>query len=166
MNCLTKRRESHPPHPHIIIIQHHPRSFLFVQNRIFNKRKLLPKVFIGGRNRLFQLSPDLDIVATAITGPKNVSSDCSFPKCAPNRKLTDNVNKVLLIDYSTSRLIACGSINQGYCSVVNLQNVSIIEEEIQEAVVANNERMYYSILVFFLLFYRFKGTFFYKEFIL
>lgn len=85
----------------------------------------------------------MDIVATAITGPKNVSSDCINAKCSPNqaRKLTDNVNKVLLIDYATSRLIACGSINQGYCSVVNLQNVSIIDEEVQEAVVANNERM-------------------------
>lgn len=104
---------------------------------------MLPQVFIGGRNRLFQLSPDLDIVATAITGPKNVSNECLFGKCAPNqaRNPIDNVNKVLLIDYATSRLIACGSISQGYCSVVNLQNVSIIEKEIQEAVVANNERM-------------------------
>lgn len=102
------------------------------------------QVFIGGRNRLYQLSPDLNIVATAITGPKNVSNECLFGKCPPNqpRNPTDNINKVLLIDYATSRLIACGSIGQGYCNVVNLQNVSIVEKEIQEAVVANNESTY------------------------
>lgn len=114
--------------------------------------KLLPQVFIGGRNRLFQLSPDLNIVATAITGPKNVSNECVFGKCTHNetRNPIDNVNKVLLIDYTTSRLIACGSFGQGYCNVVNLQNVSIIEKEIQEAVVANNERTY-PLLFFFSL---------------
>lgn len=54
------------------------------------------------------------------------------------RTLIDNYNKVLLIDYTTSRLITCGSVFQGICTVRNLQNASIVEQEIQEAVVANN----------------------------
>lgn len=99
------------------------------------------KVFIGGRNRLYQLSPDLDIVATAKTGPRNDSKDCSFNECTQNltRKLTDNINKVLLIDYSTSRLITCGSLFQGICSVRSLQNISSPEQDIVEAIVANSE---------------------------
>lgn len=99
------------------------------------------QVFIGGRNYLFQLSPDLDLAVTAVTGPKNESKECSFNECTQNlaRKLSDNVNKVLLIDYSTSRLITCGSTLQGSCSVRSLQNISLIEQEVLDAVVANNE---------------------------
>lgn len=102
------------------------------------------RVFIGGVNSIFQLSPDLDIVAVAKTGPKNDSTDCTILDC-PNqaiRKPTNNINKVLLIDYSTSRLILCGSLFQGICTVRNLQNISLLEQEsenITEAVVANNE---------------------------
>lgn len=55
--------------------------------------------------------------------------------------MTNNVNKVLLIDYSTSRLITCDSIFQGTCAVRSLQNVSHIEESVQEAVVANNDTL-------------------------
>lgn len=90
---------------------------------------------------MYQLSPDLEIVATAITGPKNDSTYCTFLECPANtkRRLTDNVNKVLLIDYSTSRLITCGSVYQGVCTVRNLQNASLVEQDVMEAVVANNE---------------------------
>lgn len=72
------------------------------------------RVFVGGINRLYQLSPDLETVATAVTGPQNDSTECTVLECPQNtrRRPTDNVNKVLLIDYSTSRLITCGSVFQ------------------------------------------------------
>lgn len=94
---------------------------------------------------MYQLSPDLDIVATAKTGPRNDSKDCSFSECTQNltRKLTDNINKVLLIDYSTSRLITCGSLFQGICSVRSLQNISSPEQDVVEAIVANSESKCY-----------------------
>lgn len=119
----------------LIVIRYVFILFIFIQN------KTKKKVFIGGRNRLYQLSPDLDIVATAKTGPRNDSKDCSFNECTQNltRKLTDNINKVLLIDYSTSRLITCGSLFQGICSVRSLQNISSPEQDIVEAIVANSE---------------------------
>lgn len=80
-------------------------------------------------------------MATASTGPQNDSPECTIIECPSTtiRRLTDNVNKVLLIDYSTSRLITCGSLFQGLCHVRSLQNVSHVEQEVQEAVVANNE---------------------------
>lgn len=120
------------------MLAHHSIGAFLILHFIFHSNA---QIFIGGRNRLFQLSPDLDIVETAITGPKNDSKDCSFYECTQNvtRKSTDNVNKVLLIDYSTSRLITCGSLFQGICSVRSLQNVSQVEQEVLEAVVANNE---------------------------
>lgn len=77
-----------------------------------------------------------------MTGPKLDSFNCTIRECPQNtnRTYTDNVNKVLLIDYVTSRLITCGSLFQGVCTVRNLQNASVVEQEVMEAVVANNER--------------------------
>lgn len=99
------------------------------------------RVFIGGINRLYQLSPDLIVEVSVITGPKNDSDDCRVHECPQQtqRHLKDNVNKALLIDRATSRLIVCGSLFQGVCTIRNLQNASIVEKEVQEAVVANDE---------------------------
>ncbi|XP_017062666.1 plexin-A2 [Drosophila eugracilis] len=98
------------------------------------------RVFVGGVNRLYQLSPDLELSETVKTGPQNDSVECSILDCPLNavRSPTDNYNKVLLIDRATSRLIACGSLFQGTCTVRNLQNVSIVEHEVPDAVVAND----------------------------
>nr|XP_023020952.1 plexin-A4-like [Leptinotarsa decemlineata]XP_023020960.1 plexin-A4-like [Leptinotarsa decemlineata]XP_023020968.1 plexin-A4-like [Leptinotarsa decemlineata]XP_023020974.1 plexin-A4-like [Leptinotarsa decemlineata] len=98
------------------------------------------RVYIGAVNRLYQLTPDLDSVISEVTGPKMDSDDCSVLECntAINKKLTDNVNKALVIDYTTTRLISCGSLSQGICSIRNLHNISDGTQEVREAVVANN----------------------------
>ncbi|XP_046483187.1 plexin-A2-like [Neodiprion pinetum] len=98
------------------------------------------RVFVGGVNCLYQLSPDLDLVVKEVTGPKNDSNDCSMIDCPAGvvKKLTDNVNKALVIDYTTTRLISCGSLFQGMCTVRNLHNISDVAQEVREAVVANN----------------------------
>lgn len=82
-------------------------------------------MFVGGRNHLYELSTNLDVVATVKTGPRNDS---------------DNINKVLLIDYSTGRLITCGSLFQGVCSVRSLQNITSPEQDVVDAIVGNSER--------------------------
>ncbi|KAG8225679.1 hypothetical protein J437_LFUL001711 [Ladona fulva] len=98
------------------------------------------RVFIGAVNRLYQLSPELELVINEATGPKEDSPECSVLDCPPNvvKKLTDNVNKALVIDYTTTRLISCGSLFQGTCNVRNLHNISDVQHEVKEAVVANN----------------------------
>ena len=99
------------------------------------------RVYIGAVNKLYQLSPNLQLNVAAVTGPKDDSPLCSvFPDCPPTteKKLTNNVNKALLIDYAESRLISCGSLFQGMCTVRDLRNISIVEERIREPVVANN----------------------------
>ena len=54
--------------------------------------------------------------------------------------MTDNVNKALVIDYNNSRLISCGSLFQGICTVRSLGNISLVEEEeVEEFIVANTE---------------------------
>ncbi|XP_043256480.1 plexin-A4 [Colletes gigas] len=101
------------------------------------------RVYVGAVNRLYQLSPDLSLVVKEVTGPKGDSPACSMIDCpreTPTR-LVDNVNMALVIDYTTTRLIACGTLSQGTCSVRNLQNISTVELEVKEAVVANNASM-------------------------
>lgn len=98
------------------------------------------RVYVGGINRLFQLSPELELHESVITGPQNDSVECTVLDCPAHavRQSTDNVNKVLLIDRATSRLISCGSLFQGICTVRNLQNISIVEHRVSDAVVAND----------------------------
>ena len=99
------------------------------------------QVYIGGVNRIYQLSAQLQLEAEAIMGPQEDSSDCPVTRNCPNiqtKKLTDYYNKVLVIDYAQSRLITCGSLFQGICSVHKLDDVSSYETPASESVVANN----------------------------
>lgn len=100
---------------------------------------IFPQVYVGAINRLYQLSQDLSIAVTEVTGPKLDSAFCALSDCPENvnKKLMNNTNKLLLIDYSSSRLIACGTLFQGICSVRSAHNISSIETETLEAVVAN-----------------------------
>lgn len=87
------------------------------------------RVIIGGKNRLYQLSPDLNVAITVVTGPQNDSYDCTVVECPDkaNKLPTDNVNKVLLIDYSTSRLITCGSLFQVRTSEISSSKIIILK---------------------------------------
>ncbi|XP_012277326.1 plexin-A4 [Orussus abietinus] len=98
------------------------------------------RVFVGGVNRLYQLSPDLQLVVEEVTGPQGDSTYCSTLDCPREivKRLADNVNKVLVIDYTTSRLISCGTLFQGMCTVRNLHNISDIVQDVKEPIVANN----------------------------
>lgn len=86
------------------------------------------KLFIGGVNRLYQVSSNLDIMATVQTGPKDESPFCGYSKdyngCLHNAtlKLTDNINKALMIDYKTGRLISCSTFH-GTCSSEHTTNL-------------------------------------------
>ena len=60
-------------------------------------------------------------------------------ECPPsaNERLTNNMNKALLIDYANSWLISCGSLFQGVCETRSLQNISNVEHQSKEFLVAN-----------------------------
>jgi plexin A len=99
------------------------------------------RVYIGAVNKLYQLSPDLNLTQSAVTGPKEDSPMCSvLPDCPSSveKKLINNVNKAMVIDYAESRIIECGSLFQGICTVRNLRNISLVESRVREPVVANN----------------------------
>ena len=76
-------------------------------------------VFIGARNRLYQLSSDLSSFKEHVTG----YSDCyDINNCAD----PPNLNKILLIDKEFDRLIACGNKRQLSCSLFDLSDINII----------------------------------------
>uniref|UniRef100_A0A803XP47 Plexin-A4 n=1 Tax=Meleagris gallopavo TaxID=9103 RepID=A0A803XP47_MELGA len=84
-------------------------------------------IYLGAVNRIYKLSSDLKVLVTHQTGP-----DDDNPKCYPPRIVqtcnepltpTNNINKMLLIDYKENRLIACGSLYQGICKLLRLDDL-------------------------------------------
>lgn len=98
------------------------------------------KVYVGGRNKLFQLTSELQNIAEVEIGPQNASVNCDFD-CPPNAKneQIDNINKVLLIDYNQNQLIVCNTLPFGACSTRSLQNISLPEGNVKEMIVAKTE---------------------------
>ncbi|KAM6151718.1 plexin-A3 isoform 2-T2 [Rhynchocyon petersi] len=85
------------------------------------------EVFVGAVNRVFKLAPNLTELRAHITGPVEDNARCYPPPsmrvCAHRLAPVDNVNKLLLIDYAARRLVACGSIWQGICQFLRLDDL-------------------------------------------
>lgn len=98
-------------------------------------------MYVGGRNKLFQLTPNLQNMATVTTGPQY--SSCSFfDYClleCQHDILIDNINKVLLVDHNINKLITCNTVPKGTCSVRSLKNISLPEENDTDSVIARTE---------------------------
>jgi len=130
--------------PRIVSQFHAEAGFSEEEGPQFNNLVLdmtMGRLYIGAVNRLYQLDQDLELLMETVTGPHPDSPHCFAKLSCPsgvNREMSNNVNKALLIDYGDSRLIDCGSIFQGLCTVRSLNNISVVEAEIMEPVVANN----------------------------
>ena len=104
-------------------------------------------LYVGGTNRLYELDArNLDVRAAVETGPRFDSPKCHASGCGPERgpdnrvttHLTNNVNKVLVLDPSASTLIMCGSVSQGACEKFRTANLSLTPEFIPRSVAAND----------------------------
>uniref|UniRef100_A0A8C0IYR4 Sema domain-containing protein n=1 Tax=Chelonoidis abingdonii TaxID=106734 RepID=A0A8C0IYR4_CHEAB len=84
-------------------------------------------IYLGAVNRIYKLSNDLKVLVTHQTGPDQDNPKCYPPRivqtCNEPLTLTNNINKVLLIDYKENRLIACGSLYQGICKLLRLEDL-------------------------------------------
>ncbi|KAK1801071.1 hypothetical protein P4O66_022778 [Electrophorus voltai] len=85
------------------------------------------QVFVGAVNRIYKLSANLTEQRSHLTGPLDDNGKCYPPPsvraCAHKLEPTDNVNKLLLVDYAGNRLVACGSIWQGVCQFLRLDDL-------------------------------------------
>ncbi|TRY72826.1 hypothetical protein DNTS_009524 [Danionella cerebrum] len=88
-------------------------------------------IYVGAVNKLYHLSPDLQLLSWGKTGPKLDSPDCLPPidpmECT-QAETTDNSNKLLLLEEVKGgdplSLIVCGTVLQGICEKRSLNNVS------------------------------------------
>ncbi|XP_077466686.1 plexin-A2 [Stigmatopora argus] len=89
-------------------------------------------VYVGAVNRVYKLSGNLTLLVSHDTGPEDDNKACYPPlivqPCTEPLVSTNNVNKLLLIDYSQNRLLACGSLYQGVCKLLRLDDLFILVE--------------------------------------
>lgn len=104
--------------------------------------KATGKVYVGGTDRLVQLSADLALEACVVTGPKEDSALCHASGCSSldiERSLTRNINKILVIDPDSRMLVACGSVSQGACEKLKLSNISLQSQFYPMSIAANDD---------------------------
>nr|XP_020648579.1 plexin-A3 isoform X1 [Pogona vitticeps]XP_020648580.1 plexin-A3 isoform X1 [Pogona vitticeps]XP_020648581.1 plexin-A3 isoform X1 [Pogona vitticeps]XP_020648582.1 plexin-A3 isoform X1 [Pogona vitticeps]XP_020648584.1 plexin-A3 isoform X1 [Pogona vitticeps] len=90
------------------------------------------EVYVGAINRIYKLLANLTQLRVHQTGPVPDDPRCYPPPgvrlCAHRLSPADNVNKLLLIDYAGSRLVACGSVWQGVCQLLRLDDLAKLGE--------------------------------------
>ncbi|KAJ0057790.1 hypothetical protein NL108_002210 [Boleophthalmus pectinirostris] len=89
-------------------------------------------LYIGAVNRILKLSADLKVQAGHATGPAVDNKEC-YPApivapCEHSLDWSNNVNKLLLVDYSANRLLACGTKWQGVCKFLSLDYLFTLRE--------------------------------------
>ncbi|XP_062855302.1 plexin A3 [Trichomycterus rosablanca] len=84
-------------------------------------------VFVGAVNRIYKLSENLTELRSHQTGPMEDNARCYPPPsvraCGHKLEPSDNINKLLLIDYAGNRLVACGTVWQGVCQFLRLDDL-------------------------------------------
>lgn len=114
--CLPSDPSDPPPSVRWVDLDGSPLSHLLLDPRS-------GRLFVGGVDHLYQLSPDLQVTARVLTGPHLDSPDCLPPivaKDCSSATPTHNHNKVLLLEEgpgaeSEGSVIVCGSLFQGIC---------------------------------------------------
>ncbi|XP_063063926.1 plexin-A1-like [Engraulis encrasicolus] len=85
------------------------------------------EVYVGAVNWIYKLSSNLTQLRNHMTGPVVDNERCYPPpgvqSCPHELTQTNNVNKLLLLDYGQNRLIACGSTSQGICQFLRLDDL-------------------------------------------
>ncbi|XP_047440578.1 plexin-A2 [Mugil cephalus] len=109
----------------------HPERRDWVFNHL-TVHKTTGALYIGAVNRVYKLSGNLTLLVSHDTGPEDDNKACYPPlivqPCSEPLVSTNNVNKLLLIDYSQNRLLACGSLYQGVCKLLRLDDLFILVE--------------------------------------
>ncbi|XP_053632956.2 plexin-B isoform X3 [Cherax quadricarinatus] len=149
--CVECGVAGHRTHRAATDVDHHTSSIvaqfwtanqsLQLQHMVYNRDAGV--LYVGGTNRLWALETGtLNLEARVETGPRFDSPWCHASGCdldnRMKRVLTDNVNKVLVLDPDASTLIMCGSVSQGACEKFRTANLSLTPEFLPRSVAAND----------------------------
>lgn len=101
-------------------------------------------IYVGAVNWVFQLNADSLRVEHAVrTGPIRDSVACAPSDCAGVDaslvQVSNNLNKVLLVEPYARMLIVCGSVHQGACARHRLEDISQHEDLVPLPVSSNDE---------------------------
>ena len=100
-------------------------------------------IYVGASNWIYQFNSNLSLEVAVQTGPIRDSPSCSPGDCQGvddlQIPLTNNINKVLVIEPFSRMLIACGSVHQGSCQRHKLGDIGQREELVTVPVVPNDE---------------------------
>ncbi|XP_072285568.1 plexin-B3 isoform X2 [Pyxicephalus adspersus] len=86
-------------------------------------------IYVGAVNWIFQLTPDLQLLAEDSTGPVFDFPDClpfKESRDCPQAASTQNTNKLLTVNTYSGELLTCGHVFQGICEKRSLANISNI----------------------------------------
>lgn len=104
---------------------------------------LYDSVYLGATNTIYQLNgTDLSVQFEQSTGPVFDNPSCGITEChgfEDYMKPTQDVNKILVVDYQHKKLLSCGSTKQGACRRYQLNNIAQREDLISMAVAANDD---------------------------
>lgn len=110
----------------------HSKNQEFVSDKLINNVVADPRtgrLYVGAVNALYQLNSNLEEESRTETGPKRDNRQCTPPvtDACEEAVETDNHNKLLLVHDAEDKLVVCGSLFRGICS---LKNLSKVEQEL------------------------------------
>ena len=96
-------------------------------------------IFIGGKNVILKVSPTLKELKRITSGPLPDYIECLETQRVCPKKVTDNRNKILLINSANKKLITCGSLKHGVCHLRSLETLSVEISNNNSYVVSNSD---------------------------
>uniref|UniRef100_A0A8C3LXN1 Plexin-B2 n=1 Tax=Chrysolophus pictus TaxID=9089 RepID=A0A8C3LXN1_CHRPC len=103
-------------------------------------------IYLGVVNALYQLTENLVVRIHVETGPRKDNKKCTPPieenQCK-EAVLTDNYNKLLLLNKENKTIVVCGSLFKGICATRDLENITkvthYVETSGEKSFVASND---------------------------
>lgn len=82
-------------------------------------------VYVGGKNAIYQLTPELNVTSSSSTNQYKDNQLCKpYPsQCQFQRVNVNNIVQILEINPVKKYLLACGSVYQGLCTLHSLRDV-------------------------------------------
>ncbi|XP_014819489.1 PREDICTED: plexin-B2 [Calidris pugnax] len=103
-------------------------------------------IYLGVVNALYQLTENLEVIRSVETGPRKDNKKCTPPIDENQCKeavLTDNYNKLLLLNKADKTIVVCGSLFKGICAIRDLEDIShekyYVDSSGEKSFVASND---------------------------